>query len=299
MLSPEWVHGTAIGTQPARTTYTPYRWFYANHLAPVAAVGLRYRLTESNDYLTGVPGASNAFASALWALDYLHWWAAHAAAGVNFHNKQWLYTDTIVPDTAATAGGYAVTPKGYGIKAFTLASRGQAKPVAIGNPGGINVTAYCIGGGGQDYVTIINKTHGAQAADAAVTIVPPGPGMHDAQIMTLTSGEPGDATSASATLGGAAITGDTSWDGKWSAISADPRAGISLTVRASNRRHPQDPKQELTRYRSAHRRTRRSVPAHPHKCRASPAGSGRLLSLRRVLPRQSGRHRPRGAGNRQ
>jgi hypothetical protein len=233
MLSPEWVHGTAIGTQPARTTYTPYPWFYANHLAPVAAAGLRYRLTESNDYLTGVPGASNAFASALWALDYLHWWAAHAAAGVNFHNKQWLYTDTIVPDTAAAAGGYAVTPKGYGIKAFTLGSRGQVKPVAIGNPGGINMTAYCIGGGGQDYVTIINKTHGPQAADAAVTIVPPGPGMHDAQIMTLTSGEPGDAASASATLGGDAITGDTSWDGKWSALPADPRAGISLTVRAA------------------------------------------------------------------
>ncbi len=127
MLSPEWVNGTAIGTQPARTTYAPYPWLYTNHLAPVAAAGLRYRLTESNDYLTGVPGASNAFASALWALDYLHWWAAHAAAGVNFHNKQWLYTDTIVPDPAA-GGSYAVTPKGYGIKAFTLGSAGRVKP---------------------------------------------------------------------------------------------------------------------------------------------------------------------------
>jgi hypothetical protein len=233
MLSPEWVNGTAIGTQPTRATYTPYPWFYANHLAPVVAAGLRYRLTESNDYLTGVPGASNAFASALWALDYLHWWAAHAAAGVNFHNKQWLYTDTIVPDPAAVAGGYAVTPKGYGIKAFTLGSSGQVKPVAIGNADGINVTAYCIGGAGEDYVTIINKTHGAEAADAAVTIVPPGPGLQDAEIMTLSSAEPGDATGASATLGGAAITGDTLWDGKWSAPSADPRAGISLTVRAT------------------------------------------------------------------
>ena len=96
------MNGTAIGTQPARTTYAAYPWLYANNLAPVVAAGLRYRLTESNDYLTGVPGASNAFASALWALDYLHWWAAHAAAGVNFHNKQWLHTDTIVPDPAAT-----------------------------------------------------------------------------------------------------------------------------------------------------------------------------------------------------
>jgi hypothetical protein len=233
MLSAEWVNGTAIGTQPADTTYTPYPWLYANHLAAVAAAGLRYRLTESNDYLGGVPGASNAFASALWALDYLHWWAAHAAAGVNFHNKQWLYTDTIVPDPPVTGAGYAVTPKGYGIKAFTLGSAGQVKPVAIGNADGINLTAYCIGGTGEDYVTIINKTHGPRAADAAVTIVRPGLGLPSAQLMTLASGAPGDATPHSATLGGAAITGDTPWNGKWNALPADPRDGISLTVRAT------------------------------------------------------------------
>ncbi len=90
MLSPKWVNGAGPGTQPAGTSYIPYPWLYASNLAPVAAAGMRYRLTESNDYLTGVPGASDAFASALWALDYLHWWAAHGAAGVNFHNKQWL-----------------------------------------------------------------------------------------------------------------------------------------------------------------------------------------------------------------
>ena len=54
MLSPEWVNGTAIGTQPTGTTYTPYPWLYQNNLAPVTAAGLRYRLTESNDYLVGV-----------------------------------------------------------------------------------------------------------------------------------------------------------------------------------------------------------------------------------------------------
>ncbi|HEY7431525.1 MAG TPA: hypothetical protein VH641_12440, partial [Streptosporangiaceae bacterium] len=73
MLSREWVTGTSPGPQPAATTYTPYPWLYDSNLAPVAAAGLRYRLTESNDYLGGVPGASDAFASALWALDHLHW----------------------------------------------------------------------------------------------------------------------------------------------------------------------------------------------------------------------------------
>jgi hypothetical protein len=232
MLSSEWVNGTAIAAQPARTTYTPYPWLYTNNLDAVVAAGLRYRLTESNDYLGGVPGASNVFASALWALDYLHWWAAHGAAGVNFHNKQWLHTATIVPDPAV-AGGYAITPKGYGIKAFTLGSAGQVKPVEIRNADGINLTAYCIGGTGEDYVTIINKTHGARAADAAVTIVPPGPGLPSAQFMGLTSGAPGDPTPADATLGGAAITAHTPWNGKWNILSANPRDGISLTVGAT------------------------------------------------------------------
>ena len=236
MLSPEWVNGTVVGTQPAGTTYFPCAWLHASNLAPVAAAGLRYRLTEANDYLAGVPGASNAFASALWTLDYLHWWAAHAAAGVNFHNKQWLYTATVVPDPAASGRGYATTPKGYGIKAFNLGLAnppGRVKPVAIENADGVNLTAYCVGGAGEDYVTIINKAQGAGAADAAVTIVPPSRGQPRAEVMTLASGEPGDASGARATLGGSAITGDALWDGTWSALAADTRAGISLTVRAA------------------------------------------------------------------
>ena len=233
MLSPDWVHGTAPGSQPRGTTYIPYPWFHSSHCAPVLAAGLRCRLTEANDYLGGVPGASNGFASALWALDFLHWWAAHGAAGVNFHNKQWLDTDTIVPDPAAP-GRFAATPKGYGIAAFSLGSAGQARPVEIGNPGGINLTAYWVGGAGLDYVTILNKTQGADAADAAVTISPPpGPGMRAAEVITLAGREPGDATGQTATLGGAAITGDAPWAGEWSPLPAGPGAGLSLTVRAA------------------------------------------------------------------
>ena len=232
MLSPQWVNDAMIGTQPANTTYIPYPWLYENNLAPVVATGLPYRLTESNDYLVGVPGASNAFAAALWALDHLHWFAARGAAGVNFHNKRWLWTDTIVPDPAG-GRGYVINPKGYGIKAFTLGSAGQVKPIRIRNPDGINLTAYWVGGAGGEYVTVINKTHGASAADAAVTIIPPGAGRQEAQVMTLAGGQPGDAGGTSATLGGAAITGGSTWDGTWSPLAADPRAGTGLTVKAT------------------------------------------------------------------
>ena len=233
MLSPAWVTGTETGSQPAGTTYIPYPLLYAGNLAPVTAAGLRYRLTESNDYLTGVDGASNAFAAALWALDHLHWWAAHGAAGVNFHNKQWLFTGTIVPDPAAPGQGYATTPKGYGIKAFTLGSAGQVRPIRIQNPNGINLTAYCVGGPGEDYVTIINKAHGANPPDAAVTIIPPRPGPWNVQTMTLAGAQRGDARGTTATLGGATITGDAPWEGTWSTLPVQPGAKISLTVEAA------------------------------------------------------------------
>jgi hypothetical protein len=233
MLSTEWVTGTAIGTQPAGTTYTPYPWLYANNLAPVIAAGLPYRLTESNDYLGGVEGASDAFGSALWALDHLHWFAAHGAAGVNFHNRQWLCTDTVVPDPASPGQGYVINPKGYGIKAFTLGSAGQVMPTQIQNPGGVNLTAYCVGAAGQDCVTIINKAHGANAPDAAVTIIVPGPGAHSAQVMTLAGGQPGDARGNQATLGGTPITGDATWAGQWATLTPGPQGRISLTVKAT------------------------------------------------------------------
>lgn len=229
MLSPEWANGTEIGTQPTATTYTPYPWLHANNLAPVAAAGFRYRLTESNDYLNGVPGASDAYASALWALDHLHWWAAHGAAGVNFHNRRGLPTATVAADPAGN-GNCVINPKAYGIKAFTLGSAGQVKAVQVDNPDGINLTAYCIGGADEDYVTVINKAHGPGAGEAAVTIAGSRPGPAGAQVMTLAGGQPGDARGTRVTLGGATITGSAPWNGTWSPLATGPQAGISLTV---------------------------------------------------------------------
>jgi hypothetical protein len=124
-------------------------------------------------------------------------------------------------------------PQGIRHQSVHLGSAGQVKPTKIQNPAGINVTAYCIGGAGEDHVTIINKAHGAGAADAAVTIVPPDPGWQSASVMTLAGAQPRDARGTSATLGGATITGGTPWNGTWNTLPAGLHAGISLTVRAT------------------------------------------------------------------
>ena len=105
MLSPAWLRN--------------YEHLHKKMAEPVLSEGLPFRFTEANDhYSGGIPDASDTFAGALWALDFLHWWAAHDARGVDFHNTQWVVSDVITPDTN---GGFKMNPKGYGLKAFDLA----------------------------------------------------------------------------------------------------------------------------------------------------------------------------------
>ncbi len=233
MLSAAWEGGTSIATGPeGPSTYTPNPWLYQHNLAPVLAQGLPYRMTEANDYLGGVAGASNAFASALWTLDYMHWWAEHGAAGVNFHNKQWILTDTIVPTPnpcAKVCRNWQTAPKGYGIKAFNLGGHGFVEPVTISNPGGVNLTAYAVGAGRTLYVTVINKTQG-QTPGTQVNIVPKGFPAASAAEMVLTDGVPGDAGRPDASLGGAAITNASRWLGQWTPLPPEIGGRLTLTV---------------------------------------------------------------------
>ena len=243
MLSSAWDDDTSIGKQPAynggRADFHSYPFVYAHVLAPLVAMDVPYRMTEANDCLYGVPGASNGFAAALWALDYMHWWAAHRMAGVNFHNNPWIPTDTIVPDPNPCGpdgcGNYRVTPKALGMKAFALGSHGYVEPVAISNPDKINLTAYAVGTARDLYVTIINKTHSTthDATDAEVTIEAPGFRSAAAESMALTDGDPGNAALMTGTLGGAAIANDAPWAGKWTSLGRVKDGKIAVTVQST------------------------------------------------------------------
>jgi hypothetical protein len=201
----------------------------------VAASGLSCRMTEANDYLHGVTNASNAFASALWALDYMHWWAAHGCVGVDFHNNQqfeWIPTDTVYLEQPSR--DYRVNPKAYGIKAFDLGGHGWTKPVDIGNAAGLNLTAYAVGDATNLCVTVINKEHGAGARDAVVTITPAGFPFRraEAQFLTAPSGDAGAANSVR--LGGAPIRNDAAWQGTWTNLKLRTDGLCQVVVRATS-----------------------------------------------------------------
>jgi hypothetical protein len=203
MLSPDWI--------------TANEQLYSKMAAPVLAEGLPYRFTEANDhYSGGVPGASDTFAGALWALDFLHWWAAHDTRGVDFHNTQWVVNDVITPDPNH---GLMANPKGYGIKAFDLGGHGSTEPVTISDLNGINLTAYAVRGAGEHFVTLINKEHGSGAREANVTVAALGSAGH--ALMIFLTAPDGDATAKTGvTLGGASITADGPWLGKWQPLAA-------------------------------------------------------------------------------
>lgn len=198
MLSPEWV----VANQA----------LYERVGLPVASDGFPLRFTEANDhYSGGAKEASDTFAGSLWALDFLHWWAAHNARGVNFHNTQWVVNDVITPDSKGRLG---INPKGYGLKAFGLGSHGSIERVSIANPQQINLTAYAVRGPRDHYLTLINKEHGFAARKAVVSLA--GAGSAAGASAILLAAPNGDvAAKTGVTLGGSEIRSDGPWTGTW------------------------------------------------------------------------------------
>lgn len=202
-----------------------------NALGPaILADGLHYRFTEANDITGGIEGASDAFTAALWALDFLHWWAAHGSSGINFHNQAWIPTDTIFPDSQ---GNYEVHPKAYALKAFDVGGHGSVDPLGIVNPNSVNLTAYAVGDETNLYVTVINREYGAGARDASVTIALAGFTAGGVQAMYLTGTNGYDATNG-VTLGGGVITNNAAWQGQWTPLGSVTGNQCTVTVPATS-----------------------------------------------------------------
>ncbi len=206
-----------------------YPKLYDANLLPVVNLGYRYRLAESNSYSGQVDGASNSFATALFSLDYLHWWAEHKCSGVNFHNKQWVKNAPIFMDVL---GNFQVNPVGYGIMAFNLGGHGYVQPMTMTNSKQINLTAYAVRNNMNVYVTIINKEHGSNAREAKVTIDIPG-NVASAATTALTSSSK-SVTAYDANLGGYSIYNDKDWQGSWSVLLPDNNDKCIINVPASS-----------------------------------------------------------------
>jgi hypothetical protein len=223
---------TARDAMLSRAWIEQYDRLYNSFAVTAIANRLPYRLEETNNFTGGAKDATDTFTAALWALDYLHWWAAHGAGGLNFHNRRWILNTTIYPVTDADDGlksGYRIHPIAYGIKAFELGGRGTVVPLTIANPDAVNLTAYAVRDGGNVLVTVVNKKDpGANARDASVTIELQGASA-PAAAMFLASPNDDLAAKEGITLGGASIH-DGSWNGEWTPIAMAKTGEITVKV---------------------------------------------------------------------
>jgi hypothetical protein len=188
-----------------------------------------YRTTEFNSYVVNYPGlwgGNNTFASALFACDGMHWWAANGSSGVNFHTFLGKYNATIFYDASSN---YTVFPIGYGQKAFSIGSQGAVIPVTITNTNGLNVTAYGVGSTSNVFVTIINKEFGNGSQNASVTITPTGITNGTVQVMFAMATNGAFATNG-ITLGGAVITNNAPFQGQWTSLGYLTNGQCTVTV---------------------------------------------------------------------
>ncbi|HYV28050.1 MAG TPA: glycosyl hydrolase family 79 C-terminal domain-containing protein, partial [Candidatus Eisenbacteria bacterium] len=207
-----------------------YPELYRTVLKPVQEEGLPFRITELDDHVHGVDNASDAFVSALWTLDCMHWWARHGASGVNFQNTEWLRTDTFYLDANTN---YQMHVKAYGIRAFDLGSRGKTISVGVENKEGLNLTAYAVAGGTNLFVTIINKEHGTGRRNAKVRILPEGFAAKTVEVMFLVARDGSVEATDGVTLGGGTISNSSPWKGTWKTLEAT-KEGCVVTVGAAS-----------------------------------------------------------------
>jgi hypothetical protein len=221
--TPEIGRGQMLGKDFVKT----YQKLYDGFVPMAVTNRLPYRLEEVNSYYnSGATNVSNTFASALWGLDFMYWWAQHGAAGLNFHTGDRVAAGPTLQPCKYTAffsttTGFVICPLGYSLKAFSLGSHGRMVGASTLNPDSLNLSLYAVLGNDQNvYVTAINKESGPQARSADLTLQADSRDFTSAESMGLAV--PGNDIAAiqGQTLGGSEIKEDLRWSGKWAPLTS-------------------------------------------------------------------------------
>jgi Glycosyl hydrolase family 79 C-terminal beta domain len=220
-----------------------YQTLYDGFAPAARAADLPYRLEEVNSYFNGgASGASDTFAAALWGLEFMYWWAAHEAAGLNFHtgDRVSMNNEYQAPRYATFVtgpDGFDIRPLAYAFKVFDLGAHGRIIPVVLESTTSVNVSAFAtLAAENNASVTIINKEHGDGAHDTSVTIAMPKWNKRTKVEMISLQAPHGDAAATTGiTLGGASIEKGGSWNGVWQSLPSSGRRGeLQINVPAAS-----------------------------------------------------------------
>ncbi len=214
----------ARATMLKDSAYTIYQDILDGMKEAVNGTPVTFRMTETNSFwYSGLKGASDSYASALWSLDYLHWWTSHGAAGLNFHTGDITGGEITLPCQYASfvsaESGYLARPLAYGMKLFSQGAIGQSLAVDVNAYSASNVVAYAtIDQEKNVYVTIINKEF-QDATDREICIQLDVIIQSEVRKITLNAINNDISAEASEVfLGDAQILSDGTWNGKWEVL---------------------------------------------------------------------------------
>jgi hypothetical protein len=179
--------------------------------AAASVAHVPYRVCEMNTLFGGgQSGVSDAFVSALWALDTMCMLAQAGCAGVNMETgvNHLDFVSYYSPIRSDWSGAVSIGPEYYGMLAFAQTCQGECL-IPDYETGDMNLAAYAVLAADRHLTAaVINKD---ESTDADVTIAVDGRFPH-ATVLRLT-GQALDSADG-VTLGGATVAADGSWKPK-------------------------------------------------------------------------------------
>ena len=179
------------------------------------------RMAETNSFYNGgANGISDAYGTALWAIDFLFTNARYGSSGVNFHGGG--NTPGYTPIADANGAVLEARPDFYGILLFTQAGAGPMFDVQV-TVAKVALSAYAVGvADGSTSVVLVNKDR-TTTVQATVDL---GQTASTAQVLRLTG--PALESTSGVTLAGAPVTALGAWAP--GALPAVPVAGSTLEI---------------------------------------------------------------------
>jgi hypothetical protein len=192
-----------------------------------------FRLDETNTVSCGgVPGISNTFASALWAVSYLTQAMDMGVAGINLEGNPSNcegYTPICAPTPEALAdGALRAQPEWYALL-LARALVGERPLHTTVSPGpvkrpNVEATSFAAPDGALQFVLVDDDLPGARPVAMRLHV---GDGYHGGTILSLTAPSPEALSGVS--LGGETVAGDGSWSEPTSLPHAKNAHGV-ITV---------------------------------------------------------------------
>ena len=192
--------------------------------ATAANLPLGFRMDECGSFYNGgAPNVSDAYGTALWALDFMFTIALNGGQGVNFHGGGDGTGYTPIADNGTSV--VQARPEFYGLKMFSLLPQGNVIPATVSLASNINFTAYGVRQtNGMISAVLINK----DTNNYVQMTINLGTNVSAAQSIVLTG--PTLNSTSGYTIGGAPINADGSWAGGVQSVVSATDSQLTIIV---------------------------------------------------------------------